>query len=108
MYSEVTEPTEVGGGVCLYVFTLFNSLIISTSLEFYTSLVEFILVENMKMLIVVVYRPQKVGFFSHLESALFKYLPLYSDNTVLGDFNSDFNSNSADKLYLSSLFNSLE
>lgn len=102
---------KMGGGVGVYILNTFKTRELTSSIEYSTSLVEFLLLEvslvHTQVLLMVVYRPPKAGFFSDLERALNKYLPLYSEVIILGDFNTDFNSDSADKIYLSNLFHAL-
>lgn len=102
---------KMGGGVGVYALNTLKTRKLTSSYEYSTSLVEFLMLEitlvDTKLLLMVVYRPPRVGFFSDLERALNKYLPLYSEVIILGDFNTDFNSDSADKIYLSNLFHAL-
>lgn len=96
-----------GGGVAMYVRNVIKCRELIPGFS-PTSAVEYIVTEvnihNIQLLLIVVYRPPKVGFFTDLENILLNYCPLYSNVVVLGDFNTDFNSHSSDKNYLNNLF----
>jgi hypothetical protein len=84
---------KVGGGVAMYIKSNLKFKILSYSSPHYCSRPEFLFIEivinNIKFLLGVCYKPPKIGFLSDFENNLLGLLPSYNHTIIMGDFNSD-------------------
>lgn len=90
------RENKEGGGVAVYLKKSLNYKVIATSQAIYCKKPEFIVLEisqGWKLLLCIVYRPPKTGYISELFDVISSLLPVYNNVLILGDFNTDLNSN---------------
>lgn len=106
------RENKEGGGLAVYIRTVFRYKIITKSQAIYCMKPEFILLEisfGWKLLLGAVYRPPKLGFISEFFDSVANLLPMYNHVLLIGDFNVDLSSSRvyADKTQLLELVDSL-
>lgn len=106
------RENKEGGGLAIYIKTVFSYKIIDKSQAAYCMKPEYIILEisfGWKLLLCSVYRPPKLGFISEFFDSVANILPIYNHVLIIGDFNTDLSNNRvyADKTQLLELINNL-
>jgi hypothetical protein len=99
-----------GGGVGAYIRDdLTYNFVAASNLDIHKPEFLFfdIVINSLKILFGVVYKPPQVGFLSDIEDTLLEILPTYDHIIIAGDFNTNLLENSRRSNNLKNMFNSL-